>query len=713
MIRIPLKVKANLLTQEELVTIASGSSNSIKVKFDIDPNSDFADNMLTKRAIFRYYQGSYFISDVDANGEVYVPKFVIAYPYFKVALRAESENATAVVTTNEIQVPVEKSPVFYETTITDGDVTIRNLDGALNIYKAGDVTFIDFTASYKSAVDAVIAGTYATASALDLVASDVDLIKDDIINMSTSISDLQGDIAGLDTTKADKADTYNKTETDTFLASKQDALVSGENIKTINGVSLVGSGNYAFDSAFDEESTNAVQNKVISKEVKELNYEVAVLREAVFEVVLSEIDYSSVFTDSFVIPDTLTDTDGTHRVVFSETELKKVAGNSVVANQFCNFDFIGQHNTKGIVAKGQNVKIAVRNGYGVIQSLTQFETPIPTGHKVLCMLNKRSGVSSGSIEIGGYHMSPSSWQGNLSPSSSKKLSISTTTNTVTDILLFLNNPTNVTEAFDFDFYYADLTQMFGSGNEPTSVDDVRIQWLIKYLESNPDYDVGTIKSSIINGLQSLDSNDEVVGTITIPPTEIKSAGTAQDFIEVVEGDIVEGEQLYNLVITTDVGSAIYDGSENKGIDILKGNNGVFRNLGSYTQFYLQFAQIADCASYSNSLYPSHAISNISINSSNVETMGISMHNFQGIKWALLTLPTTTASTAGQANAWLRNNNVTVQYPLATPFETTLATNLHFSEISMLIAEGGTIKPLYDNVPVDTTLTFVVKKAISE
>ena len=265
MIRIPLKVKANLLTQEELVTIASGSSNSIKVKFDIDPNSDFADSTLQKRAIFRYYQGSYFISDVDANGEVYVPKFVIAYPYFKVALRAESENATIVVTTNEIQVPVEKSPVFYETTITDGDVTIRNLDGALNIYKAGDVTFIDFTASYKTAVDAVIAGTYATTSALSLVASDVDSIKEDVIDMSNSISDLQGDIADLGTTKADKDNVYTKGDIEERLAEKQDTLVSGDNIKTLNGTSLLGSGNYDFDTALNENSTNAVQNKVIAK----------------------------------------------------------------------------------------------------------------------------------------------------------------------------------------------------------------------------------------------------------------------------------------------------------------------------------------------------------------------------------------------------------------------------------------------------------------
>jgi hypothetical protein len=344
MIRIPLKVKANLLTQEELVTIASGSSNSIKVKFDIDPNSDFADSTLQKRAIFRYYQGSYFISDVDVNGEVYVPKFVIAYPYFKVALRAESENATAVVTTNEIQVPVEKSPVFYETTITDGDVTIRNLDGALNIYKAGDVTFIDFTTSYKTAVDAVIAGTYATASALNLVASDVDSIKEDIINMSNSISDLQGDIQDLDTTKADKANVYTKGETEARLAEKQDTLVSGENIKTLNGTSLLGSGNYDFDTALNENSTNAVQNKVITEYITDLESKVSTLAVKVYnhDIALGTLNientlYSVENADSFAIPTTI----GTNADVVipkSRMALSAIKGKTEYSRNLINVD---------------------------------------------------------------------------------------------------------------------------------------------------------------------------------------------------------------------------------------------------------------------------------------------------------------------------------------------------------------------------------------
>lgn len=43
--------------------------------------------------------------------------------------------------------------------------------------------------------------------------------------------------------KADTATTYTKTEVDTALASKQSTLESGTNIKTINGESVLGSGN--------------------------------------------------------------------------------------------------------------------------------------------------------------------------------------------------------------------------------------------------------------------------------------------------------------------------------------------------------------------------------------------------------------------------------------------------------------------------------------
>ena len=53
------------------------------------------------------------------------------------------------------------------------------------------------------------------------------------------------EVNGLLDDKADTATTYTKTEVDTALAGKQATLVSGTNLKTVGGTSLLGSGNVA------------------------------------------------------------------------------------------------------------------------------------------------------------------------------------------------------------------------------------------------------------------------------------------------------------------------------------------------------------------------------------------------------------------------------------------------------------------------------------
>lgn len=60
-----------------------------------------------------------------------------------------------------------------------------------------------------------------------------------------------------------------QSQIDTLSSSKQDTLVSGTNIKTINSTSLLGSGNISIpvitvDSSMSSSSTNPVQNKVIN-----------------------------------------------------------------------------------------------------------------------------------------------------------------------------------------------------------------------------------------------------------------------------------------------------------------------------------------------------------------------------------------------------------------------------------------------------------------
>lgn len=64
---------------------------------------------------------------------------------------------------------------------------------------------------------------------------------------------------------------YSKEQTDTLLSGKQDTLVSGTNIKTVNNQSLLGSGNVnieipviTIDDELSGTSTNPVQNRVIN-----------------------------------------------------------------------------------------------------------------------------------------------------------------------------------------------------------------------------------------------------------------------------------------------------------------------------------------------------------------------------------------------------------------------------------------------------------------
>ena len=87
------------------------------------------------------------------------------------------------------------------------------------------------------------------------------------ISGSGAVSSVNGQTGEVVITPA-SLNVYNKTEIDTALEGKQDSLVSGTNIKTINGNSILGEGNIEItggtvDTTMSDTSENAVQNKVI------------------------------------------------------------------------------------------------------------------------------------------------------------------------------------------------------------------------------------------------------------------------------------------------------------------------------------------------------------------------------------------------------------------------------------------------------------------
>lgn len=88
----------------------------------------------------------------------------------------------------------------------------------------------------------------------------------DVSNLAT-----KAEIADMETRSHAEATYATKQQ----VANKQDQLVSGTNIKTVNGQSLLGNGNIQIeggtvDTEMSDTSKNAVQNKVIKKYIDDL-----------------------------------------------------------------------------------------------------------------------------------------------------------------------------------------------------------------------------------------------------------------------------------------------------------------------------------------------------------------------------------------------------------------------------------------------------------
>ena len=78
----------------------------------------------------------------------------------------------------------------------------------------------------------------------------------------------------------------------------------------------------------------------------------------------------------------------------------------------------------------------------------------------------------------------------------------------------------------------DLTQLFGAGNEPTTLDDSRIAWTKQYAAAHPEYNAGELVSA---GVESIKYNDAIISDI---PASVRalpgygwSAGSAYNSIE--------------------------------------------------------------------------------------------------------------------------------------------------------------------------------------
>ena len=88
---------------------------------------------------------------------------------------------------------------------------------------------------------------------------------------------------------------------------------------------------------------------------------------------------------------------------------------------------------------------------------------------------------------------------------------------VTQLQIFTSNTTgsvsfgnNVSQGVEYNdtFYLTiiDLTSIYGTGNEPTDMNDARVQQLIAYAQSHPEYDSGSVRSVELNEVEYYGEN---------------------------------------------------------------------------------------------------------------------------------------------------------------------------------------------------------------
>ena len=120
------------------------------------------------------------------------------------------------------------------------------------------------------------------------------------------------------------------------LNSKQDTLVSGTNIKTVNGNSLLGEGNILIksvdvDSALSATSENPVQNKVITNKVNTIEQSITDLSDTM-PTKVSDLTNDAGYITNAALTDLATkeEVSAKQDILVSGTNIKTINGNSIL-----------------------------------------------------------------------------------------------------------------------------------------------------------------------------------------------------------------------------------------------------------------------------------------------------------------------------------------------------------------------------------------------
>lgn len=461
------------------------------------------------------------------------------------------------------------------------------------------------------------------------------------------------------------------------------------------------------DTDFSLTSTNALQNKVISEKLEYIDYALTHIKYKLFGVTtLSEIDYKVDYATIYPIPETLSDDDGTHRVVYSDTQLKEIEGNSVAFNQLVqngNFvDASGWSSENIIRSVANNKMIGTCNGDNKPYVDIYRKIPMIKDHKYLLKATIKTSVSTRSVMFSlldhGFAVCGYNEQNKDVLTKTTHSAIITCSKTDTNGFAFFKVFGTFNTGDTVEYENCQLFNLTQNGlDSVTTVEEAKSELLKRgiNIDEYNEFNAGEIKNTIIKGVKILNSNGEVSSIISVPTTELPSTNSVHNTIKFVEGNIVDGEQRYNMVYVSK-------------IDRVDLGTLTYTKQSSYTASAVGLQSLIKKPSAYNVkaevLCPKYVtVAEGSITSS-IKSIAISVGGV-----FLVNDSDYTDSTEQEIKTAM--SGVILNYEKAEPTETTLATDLTFEEVSAIIEQGGSIEALFENVPPNIKTAFVVNKVI--
>lgn len=216
--------------------------------------------------------------------------------------------------------------------------------------------------------------------------------------------------------------------------------------------------------------------------------------------------------------------------------IQSIGGKSLVMNQLVqNGNFASD--VKWSIENG--ISYSVNNNVATIQSSTegdpylyQSSINLVASHKYIVFVDGYRENASSLGELGGgmvffFGSYSNAIRQTFSTTRTKYAIISVAPNVITNVDLRFYSKGNTTHISNV--MLIDLTQMFGSGREPQSVEEFKAQFPLDYYE----YNLGEIISADCDSIVSKDSEQTTLGTLTVPQAlrtahPLRSAGNVHD-----------------------------------------------------------------------------------------------------------------------------------------------------------------------------------------